>query len=52
LKNAEKVGSGDIGDEIDAKSLYPDRFQYSQFQFLTPYSVLTTQDGFYTAKGV
>jgi len=40
--------SRDRGDEIDAKTLYPDRFQYSQFQFLTP----TTQDGFYTAKGV
>jgi len=22
--------SGDRGDEIDAKTLYPDRFQYSQ----------------------
>ncbi len=30
--------SGDRGDEIDAKTLYPDRFQYSQFQLQTPYS--------------
>jgi len=30
--------SGDRGDEIDAKTLYPDHFQYSQFQFLTHYS--------------
>jgi len=30
--------SGDRGDEIDAKPLYPDRFQYSQIQFLTHYS--------------
>jgi len=26
------------GDRGDAKTLYPGRFQYSQFQFLTPYS--------------
>jgi len=31
--------SGDRGDEIDAKTLYPDRFQYSKFQLLTCYSV-------------
>jgi len=30
--------SGDRGDEIDAKTLYPDRFQYSQFQLLARYS--------------
>jgi len=30
--------SRDRGDGIDAKTLYPDRFQYSQFQFLNPYS--------------
>jgi len=29
-----------IGDEIDAKTLYTDRFQYSQFQLLTCYSGL------------
>jgi len=30
--------SGDRGDEIDAKTLNPDRFQYTQFQLLTRYS--------------
>jgi len=43
--------SGDRGDEIDAKTLYPDRFQYSQSQFLTPYSGFD-DTRFYTAKGV
>jgi len=30
--------SRDRGEEKDAKTLYPDRFQYSQFQLLTHYS--------------
>jgi len=31
--------SRDRGGEIDAKTVYPDRFQYSQLQLLTRYSV-------------
>jgi len=38
FENAEKVGRPQRRYEIDAKTLSPDRFQYSQFQLPTPYS--------------
>jgi len=42
--------SRDRGDEIDAKTLYPGRFQYSQFQLLTRYSGFDETSWFTAAR--